>query len=340
MAAQHQHYVPQLLLRGFLSHDAELAAKEQVHVLDLNDGRTFTPSVANIMGERRFNDFWIDPETLATVEPAATHIESHVAPIVDRIRREKRLERSADEIASLALLMAFQFVRTKKMRLLPERMRRQLSEKVKRMGLEPDKVAGLEPLDEDALKHLHVKNQMEGLEKYTGIISEKEFFLMKAPEGSSFYLSDNPVVLHNDEKRRGMFGQLGLSVPYIQLYLPLAADVTLCAYDKAVLGQLMKSRDETMREFESDALRMLMRKQIVASQMKAALERMREADRTTPLIETIRAGEAVLVGSDQVQFYNSLQAFQAHRFVVDPDGKFSVAREVMGERHELGSEKF
>lgn len=95
MAAQHQHYVPQLLLRGFLSRDPDKAAKEQVHVFDLETGVSFTPSISNII-ERRFNDFWLDEETLATVEPAAGRIESHVAPLVERIRRERRLERSPE----------------------------------------------------------------------------------------------------------------------------------------------------------------------------------------------------------------------------------------------------
>lgn len=57
MAAQHQHYVPQLLLRGFLSREASRAAKEQVHVYDMVERRQFTPPIGKIMGERRYNDF-------------------------------------------------------------------------------------------------------------------------------------------------------------------------------------------------------------------------------------------------------------------------------------------
>jgi hypothetical protein len=337
MVAQHQHYVPQLLLKGFLSKNPERAAKDQVHVLDLETGAEFTPSITNIMGERRYNDFWVDDETLATVEPAAGRIESHVAPLVERIRADRRLARSPEELGDLALLMAFQFIRTKKIRLLPERMNRQLMEQVKKMGFDPGGVQGLEALDENELKRLHVRNQIEGLQKYTELIAEKEFFLMTAPEGSTFYLGDHPVVLHNDEERRGMFGGLGLAVPYIQIYLPLSADVMLCAYDKAVLGQMMKSRDEGVRENQTHALGKLMRGELTAAQMKHALETMKQFDVITPLIEAIRAGEPVAVGPEQVKCYNSLQAFQAHRFIVDPDGKFLVAGEMIKERKAAGS---
>lgn len=334
MAAQHQHYVPQLLLRGFLSRDPARAAKEQVHVLDLEDGRVFTPPVCKIMGERRFNDFWLDEENLATVEPAAGRIESHVTPLVERIRRERRLERSPEEFSDLALLMAFQFIRTKKIRLLPERLNRQILGQVKRMGLDPTKVKGLHDWDEEELKRAHMRHQVEGLLDYANIIAEKEFFLMQAPEGSSFYLGDHPVVLHNDEEPRGMIGRLGLGAPYIQIYLPISASVTLCAYDKAVLGQLMRGQDEQMKSIRMEALYKLRRGQITASQMKQALDDMKPCDITTPFIEDIRAGKPVAVAPEQVQYYNSLQAFQAHRFVVDPDGKFLVAREVMTDRKE------
>jgi hypothetical protein len=332
MAAQHQHYVPQLLLRGFLSRDADLAAKEQVHVMDLNDGRTFVPPIAKIMGERRFNDFWIEEDTLGTIEPAAGRIETHVAPLIERIRREKRLERSPEEFGDLALLMAFQFIRTKKMRLLPERLSRQLIEHVVKMGLDPGKVRGLEPLTEEMLKLTHVRQQIEGLENYTRLIAEKEFFLMTAPAGSSFYISDHPVALHNDEAQRGPFGQLGLGVPYIQIYLPLSADVMLCAYDPAVLGQLMKGRDALFKEMQIELLGMLQRRQIAPAEMRRTIELTKGQDLVGPLIETIRAGEAVQAGPEQVDCYNSLQCFHAHRFIVDPAGDFSIAREMMPER--------
>lgn len=332
MPAEHQHYVPQLVLRGFLSRDAARAAKEQVHVFDLDTGDTFTPSITKIMGENRYNDFWLDEETQATIEPAAGLIENHIAPLVERIRAEKRLERTPEEFGNLALFMAFQFIRTKKMRLLPERMHKRLTEHVKKMGLDPAEVQGLDPLDEDALKLLHVRNQVDGLEKYTKLVAEKEFFLMTAPEGSTFYLGDHPVVLHNDEERRGMFGGLGLAVPYIQIYLPLSAEVMLCAYDPAVLGQLMRSGDEGINEVARHALTLLRRGQITAKQMKEAVDSRREAEPITPIIKAIRAGEPVAVGSEQVQCYNSLQSFHAHRFVIDPDGKFEVARGMMEER--------
>lgn len=332
MAAQHQHYVPKLLLRGFLSRQGTEAKKERVRVLDLAEGRDYATSIDNIMGERRYNDFWLDEETLATVEPACGRIESHVAPLIERIRQERRLDRTPEEKGDLALLMAFQFIRTKKMRLMPERLNKQIRAHVVKLGFDPEKVDGLTDWDEEMLKKQHVKHQIDGLQEYAEIIATKEFFLMTAPAGTSFYIGDHPVVLHNDEERRGMMGHLGLAAPYIQIYLPLSADILLCAYCPAVLGQLMKGRDEEMAKGQGMVLKALMDGKITAEQMKEMVQVAKEHDLTTPLVETIRAGQPVAVGPEQVQCYNSLQAFQAHRFVVDPDGKFDVAKQMIAER--------
>lgn len=160
---------------------------------------------------------------------------------------------------------------------------------------------------------------------------------MVAPEGSSFYLGDHPVVLHSDEERHFMRG-LGIGIPYIQIYLPLSAEVMLCAYCPAVLGQLMKVRDEEMSKGQGMALKLLMERKITAAQMNKMVKGAKEYDFVTPLIDTIRAGEPVYVEPQQVQCYNSLQAFQAHRFVVDPEGKFDVAREMIAERKAADSD--
>lgn len=332
MAAEHQHYVPQLLLRGFLSQVGTEAEKGQVRVFDLERNESFPTSITNIMGERRYNEWWIDEETIATIEPATGQMESDLAPLIEKIRTEKRLEITPANIANLALLMAFQFIRTKKMRLMPERLNQQLVAHVKRLGLDPAKVQGLVSWDKESLKRQHVKHQVEGLENFTKIMMEKVFFVMTAPVGKSFYLSDHPVTLHSDEQRNGILRGLGIGVPYIQIYLPLSRDVMLCAYDRAVLGELMRARDQEMNRGIGEALNLVMQGRITAEQMKRFVEGAKHHDVIGPLIETIRTGEPVACDIEQVDAYNSLQVFHAHRFVVDPAGKFDVVAEMIAER--------
>lgn len=340
MAAQHQHYVPKLLLRGFLSRDAKRAEQRQVHVFDFENERSFPASIDKIMGETRFNDFWVDDETLASIEPWTSRVESHVAPLVERIRAEKTLERTSEEFGDLSLLVAFQFVRTKGMRLLPERLDAQMRKHVRSMGLDTNRIRGLFDLDAEGLKREHIRHQVQNIEKYAEIIAEKEFFLMTAPVGHSFYIGDHPVVLHNDEPKTVHTGHLGIGAAYIQIYLPLSSDVLLCAYDKAVLGKMMKAADEARdKEVAGYALAKLMAGEISAAQMKEAVDAARDLDPGVAMIKAIRGGQPIAVGPEQVQCYNSMQAFFAHRFVIDPDNSFAVARDMIGERKSVGQDE-
>ena len=119
----------------------------------------------------------------------------------------------------------------------------------------------------------------------------------------------------------------------IQIYLPLSSDVLLCAYDKAVLGQMMRASDEARdKEVAGYALSKMMAGEISAAQMKQAVDAARDLDLVAAMMKAIRAGEPIAVGPEQVECYNSLQASFAHRFVIDPEDSFAVARAMINER--------
>ena len=46
----------------------------------------------------------------------------------------------------------------------------------------------------------------------------------------SFFISDNPVVLHNSINKNEFVGTLGLDSYGIEIYLPLSASLTLCIF--------------------------------------------------------------------------------------------------------------
>lgn len=163
---------------------------------------------------------------------------------------------------------------------------------------------------------------------------------MTAPAGHSFYIGDNPVVLHNDEPKTLHTGHLGIAADYIQIYLPLSSDVLLCAYDQAVLGSMMKAADAAHdKDAAGYALEKLMAGQISAAQMKNALETARDLDPVAVMIRAIKKGQPIAIGPEEVQYYNSLQALFAHRFVIDPDDSFAVARDIIGERKSVARDQ-
>lgn len=337
--AQQQHYVPRHLLRGFLSSDAKEASKEQVRVFDLREGKALPPTnIGNIMGERRYNEWWIDDETLLTIEPGVGKVEDHVSPLIARIRAEQKLELSFQEHGDIALLLAFQFVRAKKMRELIVRMDNHLRNAVEKRGWKMEQVEGYEPPTEESIKQDHTRQQIKSLAKYTEIMADKVFFLATAPEGTSFYLGDNPVVMANDEDRRP-WGSLGLSVPYIQIYMPVSSNLMICAYSKEVLGGYMMKHEESMAEARRIVLAKVMSGEVPLGMMKQLLDNVDASDGLIALRDNVKAGTPTVLEPDMVDRYNSLQAFYAVRWVVDSRGDFEVARSTMPNRQRAEDEE-
>lgn len=316
------------MLKGFLND----RGKEQVTVFDMDEDVIFHASVKRIMGETRYNDFWVDDETLVSIEPIACDIENLVAPMIQRIREQCTIEIDAEEHGRLALLMAFQLMRTKETRQIPVRWTAQMRKAVSRMGFNPDKVDGLSELDENELKLTHARQQIKSLPEIAALFAEKVYFLASSPEGTPFYIGDHPVVMHNDHYKSGFGRGLGLKAPFVQGYLPLSDSLMLCAYSKEVLGSIMRNRDEALRKEQLSALRAVRDGTMAPQQMKGLLESYKRTDPVEPIITAVNTGAPVLLDVEQVQFYNSLQAFYAHRFVVAPDGNFDVAREMLEER--------
>ena len=213
----------------------------------------------------------------------------------------RTLERTGEEFGDLSLLVAFQFVRTKGMRLLPERLDAQIRKHVRSMGIDTDRIHGLFDLDAEGLKREHIRHQVQNIEKYAEIIAEKEFFLMTAPDGHSFYIGDHPVVLHNDEFENRAYGP---SRNWGSVHPNLLAALIGCAagaYDKAVLGQMMKAADEAReKEVAGYALSKLMAGEISAAQMKEAVDTARDLDPVAAMIKAIRSGHPIAVGPEQV----------------------------------------
>lgn len=78
-------------------------------------------------------------------------------------------------------------------------------------------------------------------------------------------------------------------------------------------------------------MRALREGKISADQMAGLLREVKTADPVVAMMDAIRSGRPVQAEPEHVQFYNSLQTTNAHRFVVDLDGMFDVAREMRDE---------
>lgn len=326
-AAENQHYVPKFILRRFLANEA----KEQVSVFDKQNGKSFPTSIANIMAERRFNDFQVNDNWRVSFEPAAGKVEDQVLATYQRVVANGRLERTVEEQSDLALLITFQFLRTKAHRDRWLQVDKMISDKTTKMGFKVEDIEGWVPPTEDNIKVRHLESMRKSLAEFSAIVFDKDMMLVRAVPGRSYYLGDNPVALHNDQEF-GPYGNLGLSVPGIQLYLPLSADLVLCAFCPSIFGKARVAYDQGMQAARTKAFAAFSSGRISAEWMRRTIEAAEHAIAPqTEMLRHFEEGSAYPGTDDLMDFNNSLQVKYASRFIVCKNSDFALAKRFVKE---------
>jgi hypothetical protein len=322
---QNQHYVPKFILRQFLTNpDAE-----QVAVYDKKDDKTFVTSIRNVMAENRFNDFVFDEDWTVSFEPIACAAEDQVLPTYRKILETRRLEGTPQEKAALAFLVAFQFLRTKAQRARWQQLEDLIVAKVEESGGKMQDVKGWEdwqPATEDSLKRDHLLSIRRSIGEFAQIIGTKDFLLAEPAHGRSFYLGDNPVCLNNMQNF-APYGNLGLAVTGIEIYLPLASDLLLCAWCPSILTTLRSDYERSVREQRTEAVGQVMAGKMTAPQMKELMGRLEQmGGPATSLLSAAAEGRPVSSNAANMDYYNSLQTSFASRYVVCQQADFALAR--------------
>jgi uncharacterized protein DUF4238 len=215
-----QHYVPRFLLRNHAS-----GKKDQLWAFDKQTRREFRSAVKNLAAESRFYDFET-PIGVASLEDALSRVESRARAIVQGLCRSRLVAGlSEHDRISLSLFLATQFLRTQ----APREFQRDLLEAL-RYRFKDEQVGGelkrmLEDADEESHKTVALQ-VLASAPKYIPFFMDKFWILLEAGASDPFFLSDNPVALANQRDFKPM-GNLGLGVPGIEIYLPIAPNLTL-----------------------------------------------------------------------------------------------------------------
>ncbi len=319
--AQNQHYVPKFILRQFLC-DAD---NERVSVYDKHTEKRFITSIKNVMAERRFNDFDFDEDYIVSFEGIACGIEDMILPVYRKVLQTRTLPSDPEGIASLAFFIAFQFVRTRAHREKMALFESALKEKLETIGGRLEDIKGYKPSDENDLKRRHLLSLKEDVHSFALIISLKEFRLFSSPPGRSFYLGDHPVSLHNSNDF-GPYGNIGLAVPGIEIYMPLSADLMLGAWCPSIMNGLENSLRESKNERDKAMVSALVSGRFTIQQATSLAEELRphyeKAERDLSLLKAL---EAIPTDEENMDFANSLQTMYASRYVISKENDFNLA---------------
>lgn len=328
---ENHHYVPKMLLRNFAFETK--GKEEQVYVYDKHKERTFPTAVSNIAAERGFYEADFGDGLVNIEQPLSVLEDKTKAAFAKLIEHEDVTVLDDEDRAWIAIFIASQHVRVRHFRETVKVLDQQVTEMIIRSGGDPLKVEGFSAFkDEEELKRFAIEFLVGSMKEFSEELSIKAWLLMKTGPELPFWISDNPVTMHNSEDY-GPYGNIGLAVKGIQIHLPISSTLTLVLWCPSIVDGLQKAYEDAQRQKE----RLLATKTL---NMKANMEAIDEAielservlnDRKE-LLDALERGTPVKCSEDNVTFLNALQAQWAHRFVMSPIREFKLVERILKEQ--------
>jgi hypothetical protein len=331
-----QHYVPQLLLRRFA-----FGKRQQVHVFDKREGKTFVAAINKTGAQRGYynvpvsvtrqviervrhegTDVAAAEHVVLSLEPALESLESRTAKVIERIVRKESLGGlSNDDRAILAYFATVQFLRVPHRRDMYHQLVDSLRERVGAMleDMEKDvdgelKRAGLGPVTPDDEAQMHLRHLIEA-PSFMPYFLKKDWLLQRAPAGDPLYISDNPVTLWNHGARGESFVRgFGLGTLKSEIAMPLSPRLCLTIVCPTIL-------EESRRTLATVA-------QLRAAGVRGAEE---ETARVREFVEAADAGHPLDLSHANVEHLNSRQVHMASRYLYGSDGRFALARKMLAD---------
>jgi hypothetical protein len=311
--AKVQHYVPQFLLRNFGK-----GKKHHLHVFDKQTGRAFETNAKNVAGESRFYDFEFKGHKLS-LEPSLSQLESKAKPLLHRLLHADTVRvLSTEERAVLSVFFAVQFTRTRAFRQQWRSIPEMLAQRLRRSVNSDEDLKHIEHLiqipDENQTTLEVARFMLDASKQFAPHFASKTWLLLQTDRRSPFQIGDNPLALQNSIDM-GPYGNIGLAVRGIEIYLPLSPSRALAMW--------CPSHEDTFRKAASD----LRRISTVAPEMVAA--HVRDPSGIEETATAMETGHPLRFKPDNVLNFNSLQILYAERYVFSNVDDFALAREMI-----------
>ena len=214
------HYVPQFLLKHFGDPNGK------VHVFDKKLNAVRHQSTKKIAFE---NDMYVikDDAGRKNLEGLATMIDEFgCEPIRKLITFEGLSALTKEKRFKLSYFIAAMMIRVPHTRLSALATNKYMIEKWGPDICAEGSDVPISAFTEQEAKNMTVSMMARDTPEFAKYLREKIWLLMKATEGSHFYISDNPVAKHNHIERPYR-GNLGLKNEGIELYLPISPHLCL-----------------------------------------------------------------------------------------------------------------
>lgn len=290
-----QHYIPRFLLKNFGEGKKN---KEKIWTFDKFAGRAFRGNVIDAAHENRFYEATTPDGDTIKAEPVMGVIDGWGGRPIRSIVAEERLPLDDRSGTELSHFVAAQLIRGPHTR---NQMQALFSKIIEKWGKEVrfgDDPRPIGDLDESENRLSAIAGLRE-VPEMARILRQKIWFLMKAPLGSHFILSDEPVVRHNYYDY-GPMGSSGISQKGIEIYLPLSPRLALhlLCPEVAELARVTRLGPE--------------------------------------MLHAHRTGLPIVVDRENVEFANSLQVQYSERFLyARSESDFTIVRQMLARHPDL-----
>jgi hypothetical protein len=288
------HYVPQSVLRRF-SFDQE---QKRVHAFDKTNMKSYPSSVENAGSENYFNTVEVEGQVVSFEGLFKTN-DDQLGLLLGTIASNRSLAvlTPADRVA-LSEVVAAQIVRTKMVRTTMRSIAEQMLAALSEAGIDPGEVDGLSIPTNQEVRRAALASFLD-LRRIVSAIQEKRPILIHRSNSQVFWISDNPVVLHNTFP----YGERALNAPGIEIYFPISSELVLgffCPSIEVKIQQLLSLEHPNI-----------------------------DRQKYSEIYRGLQGGDAVSLGPETVPFLNSLQVLRSSRFLYAPSNEFEHAREIL-----------
>jgi len=313
MPVQNQHYVPKCLLKHFTN-----GKKHQVYIFDKSNSKSQLFGIKKIASEKGFYDIYNENNEKASIEDVLSQIETRSSKILHEkiIIPESLISIGENDKYILSYFFAIQHLRTKHSRENMSIMMDAIVKKYKNMGYPEDKIIdyfGDKEKRSEGVKIASMRS-ITTAEENIPYFFNKKWCLYKTSRSDPFFTSDNPIAMHNENVFKH-HGNIGLSVPGIQIYLPLSTTLCLVMFCPSIEKEAMDEYNNLMKTCNG-------------STELAAMHDKYEYFRS--FID----GTAFNIKSDKVMFINSLQVIFSTKYLYCETNNFSLADRMIKDNEE------
>lgn len=328
--ARNQHYVPRCLMSAFATTGR--GKKPQVHVFDKRTDRSFVTATENIFSQRDFNTFEGLDGTVLCLEDGFAAIEDLASPVLRKLVRERSLASLSEaERMALIVFVALQKIRGVAFRIQMNDMMKQFRQRIREDGTDPNTIEQLREDGDENLKLASLEFVREHLQEFAQHYVNKALILREAPEEEEFLLGDAAVVWAN-QRDTGPYGNLGLSVLGIEIYMPISPNLALAFWCPSIVEMIAMTRDHAQHQVKQSATISLFGVGKDADLARQELPRLQAIlAKTQANLHNIEHGTPMRGDVENMRYANSLQIAQSEQFIVSSSGDFSFVKEMLSD---------